>query len=102
MASVRFDLNAVQTDVLLNIRSVSSVVCGLPPPGLRGLSQSRGPWVKPFCATAAFNEPWGSAPSEHFDRCQGLNSPSGHGQIALSLFPFSLYFSPSQAVFRLH
>lgn len=99
---MRFDLSAAQTDVLLNVRSVSSVVCGLPPPGLRGLSQSRGSWVKPFCATAAFNEPWGSAPSEHFDRCQGLNSPSGHGQIALSLFPFSLYFSPSQAVFRLH
>ncbi len=99
---MRCDLSAPQTDVLLNERSLSSVLCGLPPPGLRGPSQSRGSWVKPFCATAAFNEPWGSAPSEHFDRCQGLNSPSGHGQIALSLFPFSLYFPPTQAAFRLH
>lgn len=95
---MRCDLSVPQTDVFLNERSVSSVVCGLPPPGLRGPSQR----VKPFCATAAFNEPWGSAPSEHFDRCQGLNSPSGHAQIALSLFPFSLYFPCSQAVFRLH
>lgn len=97
---MRFDLRAAQTDVLLNVKSVSSVVHGLPPPGLRGPSQSRGSWVKPFCATAAFNEPWESALSEHFDRCQGLISPSGHGQIALSLFPFSLHFPLSQVVFQ--
>ncbi len=73
--NVRCDRSTPQIEVFLNERSASSVLCRLPTPGLRGPSQSRGSWVKPFCATAAFNEPWGSAPSEHFDRCQGLNLP---------------------------